>query len=219
MKHPFPIGLLVLAFVIVGGTPGCKQKPKGVTALPAVTRSTTSQRPDVTPVRGGTVTPEPGRGTPIVEPVVTTPAPTPSTPIAENPSGFPLPSGPIDETGYTRDENIFKPYTVYFDFDKSTIKAGERSKVETVANHLKANPTQKVKIEGHCDERGTEGYNLALGDRRALAIREYLIRLNVAADRIYTISFGEARPVAEGHDESAWSQNRRGEFILLLPRQ
>ncbi len=218
MKHPFSIGLLVVALLIVGGTAGCKQKPKGVTALPAVSRTTTAQKPDVAPLRGGPgTTTDPG--TPVVDPGRTTTTEAPVTTTTETPSGFPLPEGIIDDTGYLRDENIFKPYTVYFDFDKSTVKAGERAKVETVANHLKANATQKVKVEGHCDERGTEGYNLSLGDRRALAIREYLIRLGIAADRVYNISFGESKPVAEGHDESAWSQNRRGEFILLSPKE
>jgi peptidoglycan-associated lipoprotein len=72
-------------------------------------------------------------------------------------------------------------------------------------------------VEGHCDERGTEGYNLSLGERRALAVRTYLVNLGISADRVYTISFGEARPAVDGHTEAAWSKNRRGEFILLLP--
>jgi peptidoglycan-associated lipoprotein len=132
-----------------------------------------------------------------------------------NPSGIDLPLDP--DTGYVRNEEIFKAYTVYFDFDKSTVKSSERTKVEAVADHLRGNATHKLKVEGHCDERGTEGYNLALGERRALAVREYLVRLGIGADRLYTISFGEARPAVDGHSESAWSQNRRGEFILLTP--
>jgi peptidoglycan-associated lipoprotein len=116
-----------------------------------------------------------------------------------------------------RDETIFKAYSVYFDYDRSAIKSSERSKLEAVADHLKGQPTHKLKIEGNCDERGTEGYNLALGERRALAAREYLVKLGITPDRIYTISFGESRPVELGHNEASWSKNRRDDFVLLTP--
>ena len=112
----------------------------------------------------------------------------------------------------------FKSETVYFDFDRSVVKASEKGKVETVANYFKDHPTEKLQIEGHCDERGTEEYNRALGERRALAVREYLVNLGVAADRIFTLSWGEDKPADPGHDEAAWSKNRRGEFILLKPK-
>ncbi|MFM8357398.1 MAG: OmpA family protein, partial [Verrucomicrobiota bacterium] len=75
----------------------------------------------------------------------------------------------------------------------------------------------KMLLEGHCDERGTDGYNLALGERRALSVREELLNLGVESDRLQTITFGESRPADPGHDESAWSKNRRAEFILLNP--
>jgi peptidoglycan-associated lipoprotein len=78
--------------------------------------------------------------------------------------------------------------------------------------------SDKLLIEGHCDERGTEEYNRALGERRALALREALAKAGVSPDRIRTISYGKDRPVNPGHDESAWAQNRRGEFILLHPK-
>jgi peptidoglycan-associated lipoprotein len=140
------------------------------------------------------------------------PVPTPS----DNPDRtFDL--TPVEGLPTTENRDLFAANTVYFDFDRSTIKASERSKVEAVSKHLLANPTHGVKIEGHCDERGTEGYNLSLGERRALAIREYLVNLGVPADKVTTISFGEARPAETGHDESAWRKNRRGEFILLTP--
>ena len=77
----------------------------------------------------------------------------------------------------------------------------------------------KLLIEGHCDERGTEEYNRSLGERRALAVREYLVRLGIQASRIRTISYGFDRPVDNGHNEAAWSKNRRDEFIVLMPRQ
>jgi peptidoglycan-associated lipoprotein len=73
-------------------------------------------------------------------------------------------------------------------------------------------------VEGNCDERGTEKYNLSLGDKRALAVREYLVTLGVDAHQVVTVSYGAAKPAAEGHSESAWSKNRRDDFVLLLPK-
>lgn len=104
---------------------------------------------------------------------------------------------------------------VYFDYDSAVIKDAERSKLEAVADYLRKNPAAKLIVEGHCDERGSNEYNLALGERRALAVRAYLVGLGVQADRIQTKSYGEERPVAHGHDESAWRLNRRGEFVLV----
>lgn len=118
----------------------------------------------------------------------------------------------------TRDESKFAAQTVYFDFDKYAIKPGEIEKIKTVATHLKANATHLMEVDGHCDERGTEEYNRSLGEKRAQSIREYLVREGVAAERVRTISFGEDKPVDPGHSESAWSKNRRGEFILLTPK-
>jgi peptidoglycan-associated lipoprotein len=80
---------------------------------------------------------------------------------------------------------------------------------------LKANPTAKVQIEGHCDEKGTVEYNMALGDRRANAVKTYLIKSGIEKGRIDTISYGKERPADSGHDEAAWSKNRRAVFILL----
>lgn len=102
--------------------------------------------------------------------------------------------------------------TIYFDYDSSVIKPAAKAKLERGAEWLKQKPDVNVQIEGHCDERGTNEYNLALGERRALAARRYLVSLGVAQERIFTISYGEERPAVEGHDESAWKFNRRGEF-------
>ena len=118
---------------------------------------------------------------------------------------------------YTRDAEVFKSDTVHFDFDSSVVKADEKSKVTAVADYLKSNSGDAVQIEGHCDERGTEEYNRALGERRALALREDLIQDGVDGGKVITISYGKDRPVDPGHNEAAWSQNRRGVFILLTP--
>jgi len=121
--------------------------------------------------------------------------------------------------GMQQDPDKFKSETVYFDFDRSTVKPGEVSKVETVAKYLKEVPDDAILVDGHCDERGTEEYNRALGERRALAVREYLVRLGIGAERIRTRSWGEGKPAVIGQGESAYSKNRRGEFILLLPQK
>jgi peptidoglycan-associated lipoprotein len=84
-----------------------------------------------------------------------------------------------------------------------------------VGRHLLANPRHAVRVEGHADERGTEGYNLALGERRALSIREYLVNLGVPGTRVDTISYGESNPADPRSNEEAWRRNRRGEFVLL----
>jgi len=119
--------------------------------------------------------------------------------------------------GWKEDADTFKGSTVHFDFDSSSIKKGEKSKVSSVADFLKSNASAAVRAEGHCDERGTEEYNRSLGERRALALREELIRDGVTPERVDTISYGEDRPIDPGHNEAAWKQNRRGEFILLTP--
>jgi peptidoglycan-associated lipoprotein len=106
---------------------------------------------------------------------------------------------------------------VYFDFDSSVLKTVEKPKVRAVADYLKANAANAVKVEGNCDERGTEEYNRSLGERRALAVREELIRLGIDPTRVDTISYGKDRPVDPGHDESAWRKNRRDDFVVLTP--
>ena len=105
---------------------------------------------------------------------------------------------------------------VYFAYNKSFIGAAEVPKLEKLAEYMKTNAGTKVVVEGHCDERGSEEYNRALGERRAIAIRDYLETLGIGSSRVQTISYGEERPFALGHDESAWRLNRRGHFRPTL---
>jgi len=107
--------------------------------------------------------------------------------------------------------------TVYFAFDSARLSDEALATLEANARWLREHPEFRVIVEGHCDERGTTEYNLNLGARRAAAIRDHLVRLGIPADRIETVSYGEERPVDPGHDESAWSKNRRGEFRLVRP--
>jgi peptidoglycan-associated lipoprotein len=119
--------------------------------------------------------------------------------------------------GWNENTEMFAAYTVHFDYDSSIVKENEKSKLDAIASQMKGNPSSALKVEGFCDERGTEEYNRSLGERRALALREQLASLGVEASRMETISYGDGKPVALGHDEAAWSQNRRGEFVQLTP--
>ncbi len=102
---------------------------------------------------------------------------------------------------------------LFFDFDKSELRTDGREQLQTNSKWLQANTSKKLIIEGHCDERGTNEYNLALGERRANSAREYLIKLGIEPARINTVSYGEERPFAAGHNEKAWAQNRRDHFV------
>lgn len=103
---------------------------------------------------------------------------------------------------------------VYFDFDKSEIRADQRSKLQRNAEIIREHDWGSVTIAGHCDERGSEEYNLALGERRANSVRQYLTSLGVSSSALGTVSFGESQPAVQGHDESAWRYNRRTEFSV-----
>jgi len=129
--------------------------------------------------------------------------------IQSNPAG--------SHDGWAEDGSIFKANTVHFAFDSSVVKPSEKDNITAVASHLKSNASAAVRVEGHCDERGTAEYNRALGERRAQAIRTDLVGMGIEASRVDTITYGFERPVDSGHDESAWGKNRRGEFILLTP--
>jgi peptidoglycan-associated lipoprotein len=113
-------------------------------------------------------------------------------------------------------EKVAELETIYFDFDRSFIRDDQkptlRSNAGAIRNH---GEWRTVVIEGHCDERGSEEYNLALGERRANAAKQYLVDSGVPAARLDTVSFGEAKPAVQGHDESAWRWNRRTEFRVL----
>jgi peptidoglycan-associated lipoprotein len=123
-----------------------------------------------------------------------------------------------DFTNWKENREEFAAQTVYFDFDKSNIKPGEIKKLEEVVQKMKASFQGKaLRIEGHCDERGTEEYNRTLGDRRAQSIREFLVKEGLSPEILPTITFGEDKPADPGHTEEAFKKNRRGELVLLAP--
>ena len=111
--------------------------------------------------------------------------------------------------------SAFESDHIYFDYDKAELKSEAQDILTKKAAFLQANPDYNVKIEGNCDERGTTEYNLALGERRATAASKFINALGVAESRISTVSYGEEKPVDTGHNENAWSKNRRDEFKLI----
>jgi peptidoglycan-associated lipoprotein len=102
--------------------------------------------------------------------------------------------------------------TVYFDFDQSAIREDAKAILQADAEQIMSSSGGIITIEGHCDERGSEEYNLALGERRANAVKQYLVNLGVSSSRLRTLSYGEAKPAVQGHDEAAWRWNRRAAF-------
>ena len=129
-----------------------------------------------------------------------------SIPLAKAPEGRAF-AEPTAEIRY-----IFTD--IPFDFDKSEIKREVRVTLDRIASWLRKNSDARLMIEGHCDERGTGEYNLALGERRALSVRRYLIGLRVPSGKLHTISYGESKPADPGHNENAWAKNRRVHFLI-----
>jgi len=104
---------------------------------------------------------------------------------------------------------------IHFDYDKSSVRPDDAGTLDQKVAILQANPELRIRIHGHCDERGSDEYNLALGNRRAQAAKQYLVSHGIDASRVETQSWGEERPLVDGHDEGAWSQNRRDEFEII----
>jgi peptidoglycan-associated lipoprotein len=201
MKNLNLFGVFIVSTALLAS--GCHRKPTSLTPIPDNMQRPASEN------TGGV-----GSGMPLpTEPPVTS---------ANNPEGIGMNSvgkwpdlfnGPHNE-----DPDKFKADTVYFDFDKATIKASEEGKLQDVAAYFKGNTTDALIVEGNCDERGTEKYNLALGERRALAVREYLANLQMDPQRIKTVTYGFSKPVDSGHNEAAWKKNRRGDLVLVTPK-
>jgi len=104
---------------------------------------------------------------------------------------------------------------IYFEYDSSKVTGEQVRRIETNADFIKKNPALKIRIEGNCDPRGTQEYNLALGERRAQSAKSYLINLGVSANNLTTVSFGEEKLLLFGHDEISWAQNRRDDFVIV----
>jgi peptidoglycan-associated lipoprotein len=193
----FPLALALAATL---ATTGCKHTPMKTTPIYG------SQAANVGDGGGGGTLPPSG-----------------AIPGGENPGGGNVPPGGgatanINTGDYNEDPAALAANTIHFAFDSAAIKKSEDANISAVAQALSSNPNDKLRIEGNCDERGTEEYNRALGERRALAAREALAKAGVSPDRIRTISYGKDKPADPGHDEAAWAKNRRDDFILLHPK-
>jgi len=120
----------------------------------------------------------------------------------------PPPPPPVREPDFTQEVR-----DAYFDYDKADLRPDARTALSTTADFLKKNPSIKVTVEGHCDERGSTEYNLGLGDRRANAVKQYIVSLGIPADRVNVVSFGKEKPFCMESTEACWQQNRRGHFV------
>ncbi len=120
-----------------------------------------------------------------------------------------------EDTGIMEGRTSGPMVPVYFAFDSSKVEGEQVQRIETNADFIKKNPSISIRIEGNCDPRGTQEYNLALGERRAQAAKSYLVNLGVKAKQLSTVSFGEEKLLLFGHDEISWAQNRRDDFVIV----
>lgn len=118
-----------------------------------------------------------------------------------------------EQSKYKEESGLFED--VHFDFDKYDIRADAKPELQKIASWLLKNTSAKLSVEGHCDDRGTSEYNLALGDRRAKAVRDYLVALGVPSNRIETVSYGKEKPICSEKTEECWTKNRRAHFVVL----
>ncbi len=198
MKLTNFLNLFVLgAALSIAGT-GCRHTPVGTTDLPGMKHPNISNtNPGFEPLPNGPGLNNHGPGS--GGDITTT-------------GGGPLGPG---HAGWNEDANTLSAQTIHFDYDKSAIKSSEQSKLDAVFAYLTSHSQAALRVEGNCDERGTEEYNRSLGERRALAGREYLVRKGIDPSRIDTETYGKDKPVDTGHTESAYARNRRDDFVVL----
>jgi peptidoglycan-associated lipoprotein len=242
--RPFVRSLFLSFAALALFVAGCHKKPPvtpppAYTPPPAAVKPTASLSADKTAINKGdsvklswtttdaqnvSITPDVGAVTAQGSTSVTPSQSTTYTLTASGPGGnadstvsitvnAPAPPPETPKLGF--DEMFLKEVRdAFFDYDSAEIRADARSVLQTDADFLKAYPQARVTVEGHCDERGSTEYNLALGDRRANAVKEYLVSLGVPADRVTTTSWGKEKPFCTESNEACWQQNRRGHFTL-----
>lgn len=196
-RNPLWSSLLAIGLLVALAAGGCAKKQvvsEGDTTPPTAVDSTTSAKP---------------------QPVETPITPAPSQPAPGRSAAVePAPSKPVTGGGLSRDTTAGLE-RIHFDFDTYNIKPGDRETLSANADYLQQNPGVRIRIEGHCDERGTTEYNLALGERRANSAFQYLMDLGVDPNRMGVVSYGEEAPLDPRRDEQAWAKNRRAEFVEI----
>jgi len=244
VARPFYRACLLTAFAAAVLTVGCGKKPvvshEPPPAPPPAARPTVTLQANPTTINKGdastlswsstnatqlTISPEVGAVAPEGSTKVTPADSTTYTITASGPGGSadstvrvtvsaPAPTPP-PATNATLEEMFLKEVQdAYFDLDKADIRTDARSALAKTADFLRNYPQVKVVIEGHCDERGSTEYNLALGDRRAAAVKQYLVSLGIGADRMSTVSYGKEKPFCMESNEDCWQKNRRGHFVM-----
>jgi peptidoglycan-associated lipoprotein len=192
MRSAAPRAVLVVLVVLAIGVTACgKKKPPVARAIPP---------PAAAPPPAGSASRLPAPPQPVAEPTIVPPEPLREDSIA---------SASLDDINRN---SPLKP--VFFEYDSSELAGDARGVLDANALVLKKYPSWTITIEGHCDERGTAEYNLALGERRAVASRAYLVSLGISADRLRTVSYGKEFPFEPGHDENAYVKNRRAHFVI-----
>jgi peptidoglycan-associated lipoprotein len=185
-----------LAIAAMLATTGCKHKPVAVTPIP--------HGPGYVGDNNNINTMQP-------------PAPPYNPNTGPQSSGIP-PVASGDLSQYNQDPTKLAAQTIHFAYDSAVVRDSEQANIQAVAQELQNNPSEALLVQGNCDERGTEEYNRSLGERRALAAREALAKLGIDPSRVHEISFGKDKPADTGHDEAAWSHNRRDDFVVLTPK-
>ena len=244
VARPFYRACLLTAFAAAALTVGCGKKPvvsrpeptpPPPAARPTVTlqaNPTTINRGDATTLSWSstnatqlTISPEVGAVAPEGSTKVTPSESTTYTVTASGPGGTAdatvrvtvgaAPPPPPPAQNATLEEMFLKEVQdAYFDLDKADIRSDARAALAKTADFLRNYPQVKVVVEGHCDERGSTEYNLALGDRRAAAVKQYLVSLGIGADRMSTVSYGKEKPFCTESNEDCWQRNRRGHFVM-----
>ena len=197
MLKGFTAGLVLIAIVLIPACRSSRKTQPGTTTGTAVTETV----PDV---------PTTATQEAVVEPAEDFVRTDPGPVVEELPRDVDALNRYVQDRGYVRD--------AFFGYDESTLTADAQAALTSSANWLRTNPQYTLLIEGHTDERGTEQYNLALGDRRANTARDFLMALGIDGIRMRTVSYGEERPFADGSHESAWSQNRRAHLVIVGTR-
>jgi peptidoglycan-associated lipoprotein len=186
-----------IALAVVLAATGCRHKPVGVTPIPPHPNGMVGDNNNLN----------------------TIPQPMPYNGVGSgSTTGQPIPPMAYNPDNFTKDADTLSAYTIHFAYDSAVVRDNEKASLQSVASALNSNQGDQLLVEGNCDERGTEEYNRSLGERRALAAREALAGMGINPSRVHEISYGKDKPADPGHDEAAWSKNRRDDFVLLIPK-